>query len=70
MLDQMATKKKTAAEPSTAVVRVPTALLDRAASVGEAMAARIGGTELPLAYVVRTALERGLDAIEADLKRK
>ena len=43
-------------------------LLERAARVGEAMAKQIGGSELPPFYVVRMALERGLDALESELR--
>ena len=72
MLDDMNAKKKPASEPSTQVVRLPVPLLDRASRVGDAMAKRIGGSELPPAYVIRAALERGLDALEEELgvKRK
>jgi hypothetical protein len=68
MLEDVNAKKRApATEPSTRVVRVRAALLERAERVGEAMAKRIGGTALPETYVVSACLERGLDALEAEL---
>jgi len=67
MLDPMSPKKETApVEAWPAVVRIPEPLRDRLARAGDAMGARALAT-LPPAVVVRAVLERGLDAIEAEL---
>ncbi len=70
MLDPMPSKKDTAPpEAWPAVVRIPEATRDRLAKMGEAMSARALAT-LPPAVVVRAVLERGLDALEAELAKK
>ena len=50
--------------------RLPQADRDRLARVAALMGERAGGGPLPESYVMRAALRRGLDAIEADLAPK
>jgi hypothetical protein len=67
MLDTMPPKKQSApAEEWPAVVRIPAELRDRLAALGEAMGARAFAT-LPASVVIRAVLDRGLDALEAEL---
>ncbi len=62
----MPTVKKDAADAQPAVIRIPEAVRERLAKVGEAMSKR-ALTELPATVVVRAVLDRGLDALENEL---
>lgn len=67
MLDAMATKKRVPIEDFPPVVRLSDELRERCARLAHEMSKRIAGAEVPPTAVVRSALLRGLDALEDDL---